>query len=304
MPLKPSKHLPKQYNRPVSKRTWELVGRKYKCHAYGQKERVRRTLRRMQLLAERWKKSFLWWLLMGGMGVLVLVIVLLLFSPLLSVRAITIRRLSPRLDIEHVQQVLSPLFGRHLLFLAKNDVKQLLQEGIRDLQEIEIRKDYPSELIVAIRLDPIVARLRIVDPDGAEGTGGAAGSGTDFLTEKGVYVRAGSPQETEGLQTIDLVDWGVRPTPGTELIPPVMLAQLEKTSTTLREQFGHTVERQTVYLRAQEYHVRVDGKELWFDGKSSLEQHLQRYRIFLQSVPAADVKEYIDLRLTDRIVYR
>tara|TARA_Y100000310_G_C20551172_1_gene748157 strand:+ start:197 stop:955 length:759 start_codon:yes stop_codon:yes gene_type:complete len=250
----------------------------------------------------QWKKSVLRWALITAVGLLVLLVFLLLFSPLLFLEEIKIRRLSPRLDIEQVQQVLSPLFGQHLLFLTKGDVKQLLKENVNDIDSIEMQKDYPSQLIVTIRLDPLVARLQIIDPD-AEEDEVFTGSGIDFLTAKGVYITAINSQEGEGLDTVHLVDWGVRPSPGTELIPPETLTRLRQTQQALTEQFGLSVEKQTIYLRAQEYHMLTDGTELWFDMKSSLEQHLQRYRIFLQSVSQSNVHRYIDLRLTDRIVY-
>jgi len=302
VPLKSSKHLPKRYNRRVSKHTKKLVNRKYEKRPDFKKERIRRTLRRTQQTAKQLKKAALKWALISGAGVMMLVIGLLLFSPLLTIREIKIRRLSPRLDIEHVQQVLSPLFGRHLLFLAVSDVREVLYENIRDVESVTMEKEYPSQIIVSIELHPLVARLEIIDPDEEEVVR-STGSGTDFLTSEGVYVSTVSPQEAEGLQAIRLVDWGVLPLPGALLVPPDILTRLQETNEALRVQFGHEVDMQTVYLRAQEYHVRADGISLWFDMKSTLEQHLQRYRIFLQSVSSEEVHRYIDLRLTDRIVH-
>ena len=301
--LKPSSHLPKRYNRRVSKQTRKLVGRRYERRSDFKKERIRRTLRRTQQAAKQWQKSAVKWALIAGAGVIIVVISLLLFSPLLFLREIKVRRLSPRLDIEHVQQVMSPLFNRHLLFLTASDVQTILHENINDVETIEMQKTYPSELIVTIGLHPLIARLEIVDPDEEAEQSTFTGSGTDFLTEEGVYVSTVTQHGAENLQTIRLVDWGVRPTPDTVLIPPKILVRLQETREALRVQFGHSVEMQTVYLRAQEYHMLADGISLWFDMKSSLEQHLQRYRIFLQSIPRSDIRQYIDLRLTDRIVY-
>ena len=302
MSIKSSKHLPKRYNRRISKQTRKLVNRKYEKRSEFKKERIRRTIRRTQQTARQWEKIALRWMIIVGAGVTVLVIGLILFSPLLTIREIKIRRLSPRLDIEHVQQVLYPFFGRHLLFLSANEVREILHESIRDVENVTMEKQYPSQLTVSVKLHPLVARLDIIDPDKAEVVR-TTGSGTDFVTSEGVYVSTVSPQESEGLQTIRLVDWSVPPSPGEVLIPPEILRRLQETSDALRMQFGHSVDMQTVYLRAKEYHVRADGISLWFDMKSTLEQHLQRYRIFLQYVPKEEVHRYVDLRLTDRIVY-
>lgn len=302
--LKPSSHLPKRYNRRVSKQTKRLVGRRYKRRFDRRKERVRRILRRTRQMAKGWQQSALRWALIVGMSVVLCALLLLLFSPILSVREVRIRRVSPRLDIERVQQVLSPLFNRHLFFLTGGEVKAMLREALNDVREIDVEKEYPSRLIVTIELQPLFARLEIVDPDEEMSPEVGTGTRIDFLTEEGVYVTTVAQRGAEGLPTIRLVDWGVRPVPGSALIPPEILTRLQETSEALRTQFGHEIEAQTIYLRAQEYHLLADGVSLWFDMRSTLEQHLQRYRIFLQAVPRSEVRRYVDLRLTDRIVYQ
>lgn len=304
MPLKPSARLPKRFNRRVTKQTRSIVGRRYERKPQLRKERMRRTMRRTHHLAKQWRTSALKWLLIFGVLSTALIIGLLLFSPLLEVREITVRRLSPRLDIEHVQKVMSPLFGRHVLFLTTADVRSLLHENITDIQSVEVGKIYPSELVVTIRLHPLVSRLQIVDPDAPEKSDTGTGSGLDFLTQEGVYIRTVGNVDASHLPIIRLVDWAVRPTPGTPLVPPELVSRLFETEEALRLQFGHTVEIRTVYLRAQEYHVLADGISLWFDMRSSLEEHLQQYRVLLQSISHDEIHQYIDLRLTDRIVYQ
>jgi hypothetical protein len=303
MPLKPSARLPKRFNRRVTKKTRLLVGRRYERKPQLKKERMRRTMRRTQHMAKQWQGHVVKWLSIFGVLSALLAVGLLLFSPLLQVREITIRRLNPRLDIEHVQKIMSPLFGKHLFFLTSSDVHSLLSENISDIQHIEVGKLYPSELIVTVQLHPLVSQLQIVDPDAQEQLS-ATGAGLDFLTEEGIYVHIVGSAVAEDLPVIRLVDWAVRPTPGTVLVPPEILTRLTNTEEALRLQFGHTTEIRTVYLRAQEYHIFADGISLWFDMRSSLEKHLQRYRVFLQSIPRDDIRQYIDLRLTDRIVYQ
>ena len=302
--LKPSSHLPKRYNRRVSKKTKNLVGRRYKRRSDLKKERFRRLIKRTKQASKEWRRSAFQWAIISTSGVALCAFLLLLFSPLLHLQEIKIRRLNPRLDIEQVQQVLSPLFGRHLFFLAGSEVREILYENISDIDTVELKKEYPSQLIVTVGLHPLVARLNIIDPNTEGEIEVGSGSGMDFLTEKGVYIATAVQQEVEELKTIRLVDWGVRPSPGIHLVPPEILVRLQETEEALQVQFGHAIEMQTIYLRAQEYHLIADDISLWFDMKSSLEQHLQRYRIFMQSVPRNDVRQYIDLRLTDRIAYQ
>ena len=100
------------------------------------------------------------------------------------------------------------------------------------------------------------------------------------------------------------MDWGVRPSPGTALIPIELLTQMNAAENALRTQFGHEIQGRTVYLRAREFHILADDISIWFDISNTLYRQLQRYRSLLQSVALEDINSYIDLRLADRVMYR
>lgn len=302
MPLKKTGRLPKRYARTVNKRTRTLVEKKYERRKQLHKERWRRSMRRFEQMAAKWRRSAVRWLAVFLAGVVALVIGLLLFSPLLKIQELKVQRFNPRLDVEAVQVVLSSLFGRHLFFVQSSEVEVLLRQSIPSVHTVRIAKEYPSTLSVAIELDPLVASLQIVNPEAEEADVGT-GAIVDFITEEGVYIHD-VVQGTEALPVIRIVDWGVRPVPGTQIVQPEMLERVWETQTALQQQFGHTISIRAIYVRAQEYHLLVDGKSLWFDLRSSLEEHLHRYRVFLQHIPQEQVSTYIDLRLKDRVVYQ
>ncbi len=226
----------------------------------------------------------------------------LLFSPVIQVREIQVSRLSPRLDIEEVQESLMPMFGRHMFFLSSFEIASLLQDSIPDIDEITVGKTYPGTMHVRITLHPLVARLNIEEPDSAGGTG--TGTSIDFLTKQGIYIATTAARDIETLPQFSIVDWGVRPDPGTLLIQPKFLERMNASELTLLRQFGQEVSRRTVYLRAQEFHLLIDGKELWFDLRNPLEQQMERYRTFLREVGFEEVRDYIDLRIADRVMYQ
>ncbi len=256
-------------------------------------------------------------LLLFVVGFTLLLLGLLLFSPLFDVREIRVLRTDARIDIEQVQHALLPVFHRHLFFLSSQDIAPLLQSALPDLTDVSVQKRYPSTIVLRLTLDPIIARLSIEGPEGgkkaeltAKGTGALLAEETrvrtgDFLTAQGKYVvyQAAQVQGTN-LSTLRVVDWGVRPVPQTRLMDPAFLLLLRETEQALREQFGQEVIERTVFLRAQEFHLRIKNIALWFDRRSSLEDHLQRYRIFLRTVGLPAAKQYIDLRLADRVVYK
>jgi hypothetical protein len=183
-----------------------------------------------------------------------------------------------------------------------------------DLDSVESQKRYPSELVVRLTLDPIIARLTIDDPRATpSGSGAMAAVGTgqlipvsDYLTSEGTYVAYQSTQIGSGnvLPLIRVVDWGVRPVPGTLLFEPEMLTAIQQAETQLTQQFGQGIRERVVYLRAQEFHLQTAAYSLWFDRRSSVEDHLKRYRIFLGAAGKEGASTYVDLRLSNRVVYR
>ena len=231
-------------------------------------------------------------------------VLVLLLSPVIQVREIQVTRLSPRLDVEEVQEALVPAFHRHLFFLSSFEIAGLLKERIPDISSVSIGKTYPSLLHVRIELHPLVARLHIADPEVGDHAEIGTGTTIDFLTDQGLYVATTAAKDIETLPEIVIVDWGVRPEPGVELLDTALLERMNAAELTLLRQFGQEIERRTVYLRAQEFHLRISGIELWFDLKSPLEEQLKRYRTFLKEISLENVKQYIDLRIGGRVVYQ
>ena len=303
MPLKPTKRLPKRYNRPASAASKALAKKRHKRKTAFRKERWRRTERRLQQLLFAWSHAFKLWA-----AILVLVVAVggagfLLFSPILEVREIKVLRTDKRLDIEHVQEILSPLFGQHLLFLPSFQVKDLLSARLPDLHSITVRKEYPSLLSVQIVLDPLVARVHIDDPEGTERRSGTGALQIDYLTDDGVYMQYLAVDE-ENLPLLRLVDWGVRPLPGTPLVSPVVLEAIASLEKRLVQQFGHTVSERTLYLRADEVHFTLERYTVWIDLRGDMGQQIGRYRTFLENTDPGEVTQYIDVRISDRIIYR
>jgi len=267
-------------------------------------ERWKRWSRRVQRVAAGGVAVLRRWILLAFASAMALGIGLVLFSPIVQVREIGVVRTDSRLDPESVQKILAPMFGHHLLFVTEREVAELLQEGLPDLESVKITKDYPSKLTVRIDVLPVVAVLDIVSPDEEAADTESGSTLRDYLLENGLYARYPAVEGGEPLYRIRIVDWGVRPAPGTMLITPEFLTHMRSVEQAFRTQFGLDVIERSVFIRAREYHLRVGTVSLWFDVTSSMEEQLARYRVFLSSVGMDQVKEYVDLRLADRVVYR
>ena len=305
--------MPRRFNRPVTRQTRAFAERRHQRHAKKRHERVRRFVRRTEKIFSDWRKMFQRWLILLGIGFVLLGLALFLFFPIVQVREIRVVRSDLRIDAEKVQRALAPLFGRHLLFLTAQEVRELVRASAADTTDIDVDKDYPSRLVVTMRLEQIIAKLTIEMPEAEEpslageatnASGAVVISTEDYLTVNGRYVTHPSAATASDLPVISIVDWGVRPTPGAILLEPELLEVLYAAEEALRDQFALAVTGRVVFLRAREFHFHTDEFDLWFDLRSPLAEHLARFKLFLETIPKEEVERYIDLRLSDRVVYR
>ncbi len=277
----------------------------------------------MAAVTRGWGIFFRRWALLSVLLLFALLIGVGLFSPLFQIKNIEIERTQARVDKRQAVLALKSLYGRHLLFITTHEVTEHLQEVIPDLDNAIVYKRYPHSLAVRVTLKPVVAKLSIegarVDAANASSSSAATASGAgffdpaldraevqqyDYLTANGIYISLPSVQSGT-LLTLRIVDWAVRPVPNSPLLSPEFLARLRETETALQEQFGQETKSRTIYLRGQEYHLDIgNGVSLWFDLRTPLADHLQRYKTFLETVGLPQAKRYVDLRLSGRVVYR
>jgi cell division septal protein FtsQ len=307
---RPTRPLPRQFNRNVSKNMRNFVERRHKRQQQYKRERWNRFMRRVQRSGAETMRTLRRWLWVAVGGGSLLVVAVLLFSPLVRVRTIQTPRTDTRLDIVRVQRALIPMFGKHLLFLTSREVETLVKGAVPDVSTVSMEKQFPSTLTVTVTLHPLVARLLIDRPQvptAATGTGASAliaarAPTYDYLTDNGLYVSLSSAAAP--LPAIRLTDWAVRPIPSMLLITPDFLKRMRDTELALQQQFGLKITGRTVYLRGREYHIETPKFSLWFDVRAPLPEQLQRLRVFQQNVGWKGVKEYVDLRLTARVVYK
>ncbi|UPA22711.1 hypothetical protein K8942_00660 [Candidatus Peribacteria bacterium] len=313
--LRKPKPLPQRFNRTVTPQTRRLVQRRHTERRKYKWQRWKRAMQQWQRKLAR-LRPFLTRILAGCVvAVLILIVCLALFSPILDVREIVVARSDPRLNSVLIQDAIRPLFGRRLPLLSVEEIPSLLttelpdmhRSAVPDLATVTIRKDYPSSLQIRLTLRPLAYRLSI------ETTGQttapvtpSAASGSDFLTKDGLYVSYTAAQAGSGtmLPQLTIVDWGVKPDPWKPLVGADVLSAMQKTEAALATDFTQTVRSRTVYLRAREYHLQTESLMLWFDMKSPIEEQLARYRLFLDTVPAGTAKQYVDLRITGKLIYR
>lgn len=294
--------LPRKFNRRVSGVTRTFVERRHKRQKQYMRERWKRFVRRVQRIFLAGVISLRQWLWIACALAVLIGIGTLVFSPSMHVREIRVKRTDARLDADRIQQTLRPIFGRHLFFLSAREVQARVRAAMPDVQDVTVEKHYPSELVLSVTLHPLAARLSIEGGTAPASSGGAATF--DFLTDNGLYVALPSAESGTVLPTIHVVDWAAYPVPLMPLFSPDLLKRMGDAENALTQQFGLKILSRTMFVRAREFHLQTKTFSVWFDLSTPLAEQLGRYRTFLKSATASDIHQYIDLRITGRVVYK
>lgn len=310
MPLKRPRRLPAHLNRSASP-YMQSVARKFHSQARRsrrRRERLRASIRRASKFGQAFLAELkLWLIVLAGISV-VSVFATLLFSPAFNVREIRVRRYDARLDIGEIQQVLAPLLSERLFFVTRNHVLSLLQASDPDVTSADIEKDYPNELTVTIHLRPLIAELAI-DPPMSAPTSGSGSAMREkakyvYLSARGSVVTSPVNLSKTPLPVLHVTDWGRAPENRQLLVSSSFIVTVFQARDTLRENFGLPITRITLFVRAREFHIRLNKVEIWFDLASPLPLQFQRFREYLQTFPLDRTGQYVDLRISDRVIYK
>lgn len=303
------KRLPRQFNRTTSKKVLQYVKKRKRSSNPRQSLRFKRSARRAQKITSFIRQYGLKIALSTLLTVGIILFLVLIFSSIITVRKIAFDDTTVRIDKETVQNALKPLFGTHLFMVGRSSVLPLLQEVYPDVTNVELKKVYPDTLQLTFELNPLIAKLQIIDEvesdEVAQTITSSGVTNTHFITATGLYVQIALPTDTElDLPLYDITDWSVRPQPNQILLLPELLVAMQQAEAVLVQQFGYTITKRIVYVRAQEFHLQIGDRSLWFDVASPIADQLQRYRTFLETKINFPMKEYVDLRLSGRVVWK
>jgi hypothetical protein len=318
MPIRKPKRLPKRFQRRTS-----AISRNVARKHSRKKERGSITVH-MNKLNRQWRrigrsfqgamKNFrIWFTCLVGV-VIVVISLYFMFSPLFSVSSVRVSRQDQRVDVEEIQKLLQPFFSKHILFVSPIRLSHEIQSAYPEVSSVKVNKNYPNEIHVVLFMDPIIADVLIGEPGDTEAQAEELQKAEEeegglhrYITEKGVYLeypfKLPKKPEEERL-SIYLVDWAVKPEHRQKLFSESALHEVKSVRRILLESFGHTTKFTTFYLRSREFHVKTENNVLWFDLSNPVIQQINRYREFLRTFTQDTAKEYIDLRLHDRVVYR
>ncbi len=304
--LRPARRLPKHLRRKTSSLS-RAIAQSSCVDPYRKDGRLESYLVRIRKRCNKITTTILFecrlWSIIISAGLIIGTIIVLLLSPVFHVQQVQIRRQDARIDPEEIQTMLRPLFVKKLPLVTTNDVRELLASKISDIRDISIAKHYPSTLVVTLRTYPVVAHV-ILPTSSGTGTLSERNNTYSYITSQGYIVTSALPLTKDPLPVLRIMDWSVAPAAGSQLLTPETIKIILNARNILRENYNLTAKEILVLLRAKEYHMNLDGKMLWLDLQSPLHLQLRRFQEFLKKTPLQKVTEYVDVRISDRVIYK
>lgn len=212
------------------------------------------------------------------------------FSPYFQVSSMEIERDNPNFDTSELEQFLSDVYGRNLLFVSTPDLETDLLENFPEFFSVNMKEVWPNTLKVEVVLRK--PAWVVFNQETAN---------FSVLSEDGVVLK---DRPKEELLTIRVFDYPDELVMGERWVEAKVLDQIAQAYQSLRVDFGVMIEHIDFFPDAREVHFgRQGGGAFWVDllGED-LEKQLKKLDWGEDYVNFRDGGfEYIDLRIPNQV---
>jgi len=216
-------------------------------------------------------------------------VLLTIFSPYFKLKKIEVLRHDPSTDITVIQEVLSDLIGKNMLFLTKQEVKTTLLKKFSSLNSIVVKEKWPDNLIVEVGISPAIFNILL------EKTADHFSLSADGIL---LFKKA-----SEGLPLIRLKNYEKPLRSGMILAEKSEMEALIKIYHYLQDDHHIPVKDIDWFFYAYEAHFfTLQGVGLWIDLRESIENQLEKLHHIEELCPfrRGEVK-YVDLRIPKKV---
>ncbi len=214
------------------------------------------------------------------------------FSPYFKIKKININRDTPNLNIESVQKILKPFYGKNLLFLKKEDLIKILLKNFLEFRTIEITEEWPDSMTISIKLSP--PAFTVFDIESANFA---------VISSDGVVL---SLTGNEALPTLKIKNMKKPFILGDRIIEKDWLEQIKLIKKILFSEIKITTKEIILLPIAQEVHfITSSGISLWFDLQLDIKQQIQKLELGANKIGLYSKKlEHIDLRIPGQLFWK
>ena len=195
------------------------------------------------------------------------------------------------LESEHIEKSihdnLEQLLGRNMLFTSIYDINTSLSSQFPNLQQIQIKKNYPDQLEVTFIRYEYAANV----------VSESKSMKTNFIVNQAGYV-AKQQHKDPTLPTFKIISEEPLNL-NSQIIDPELLAQILETAQNYEDRFGMKI-IETQYLKIpREIHLITEKEfEIWLDAQKSIDEQFKKLKKALVKLDIWETPlEYIDLRI-------
>lgn len=214
------------------------------------------------------------------------------FSPYFDLKKVEVKRNSPHIDVEAVENLMKDFYGQNLLFLPQDEAKTLLLETFPEFRTVTLKEAWPDSLIITIDLSPPF--YQILNEHDAT---------FSVLSEDGVVLRQ---EATEGLPLLKVKSYDQPLVAGESFTTGEVLEDI----TYLRELFADSLKITVAEIRylplAYEAHlVSSKGTAFWFDLRADVAQQARKIDLVSDEINLYTQKlEHVDLRIPNQVFWK
>ena len=214
------------------------------------------------------------------------------FSPYFDLKKVEVKRNSPHIDVQAVENLMAEFYGRNLLFLPKDEARELLLKTFAEFRSVTLNEKWPDSLVITIDLSPPF--YQILNEHDAT---------FSVISEDGVVLRQ---EATEGLPLLKLKNYEQPLVAGENFTTPKVLQDI----TYLRELFAETLKITVGEIRylplAYEVHlVSSNGTAFWFDLRADVAEQARKIDLVSDEINLYTQKlEHVDLRIPNQVFWK
>lgn len=242
----------------------------------------------LRQIVKLFRTSVLLVVIFGGMFVFIL---FALLSPYFEIKQISVVRDNPHLDVEKIQSQLQDYYGKNLITLDDEKVKETLFENFPEFRSVKVLEKWPDEIQLKIQVSP--PAFTLLNKETAN---------FSTISADGI-VLAQSPQENLPLITVQGYDKLI--VPRSHFISKEYLESIQKAKYVSEEEIKLEVEEMRYIPKAKELHLILKNQTaIWLDLEVDVEAQLRKLELAASKIGVYQKPlHHIDLRIPDHLFW-
>lgn len=215
-----------------------------------------------------------------------------LFSPYFDLKRVEVKRDSPHLDVQAVENLMSEFYGQNLLLISQAEIQERLLRTFPEFREVRLIEDWPEALVVEVVLSPPF--YQVLNEFDAT---------FSVLSEDGVVLRQ---EATEGLPVLKIMSYDQSLKSGEKFASAQVLNDITALRAFFAEDLKIPIEEIRYLPIAYEVHLVSESKTaFWFDLRADTVQQARKIDLVSDEIDLyTDTIEHVDLRIPNQVFWK